>query len=401
MSYLAKKRLTVKIASLAVLVSFIFTSVIPSVFAQTMVLPTPGMPVSLSAPFLPVMLKGMTLYPDNPLRFDFIVDGGNTGFTPSEIKQESGRLVKYFLAAMTVPQNDLWVNLSPYESNRIIPEALGKTELGRDMLAQDYILKQLTASLLDPEKDLGKEFWNRVYKKAQEKLGTAEVPVDTFNKVWIMPDQATVYENGNAVYVVKSSLKIMLDQDYQAMHEKKGSTTYADKGSSAISAQITREIILPEIEKEVNEGRNFALIRQIYQSLILAQWYKETIKESLLSKVYIDKKKIAGVNLSDPTIKDQIYARYIESFKKGVINIIKEDYDQIRGQVLPRKYFSGGEVFGKIKITRVKDAGQIAGSPTGNEYKLAMVLDPKRNVAGNTDLPGKAPLPAIMSTYPQ
>ena len=30
--------------------------------------------------------------------------------------------------------------------------------MGRDMLAQDYILKQLTASLIYPEKDLGKDF---------------------------------------------------------------------------------------------------------------------------------------------------------------------------------------------------------------------------------------------------
>jgi len=57
------------------------------------------------------------------------------------------------------------------------------------MLAQDYILKQLTASMMYPEDELGNEFWQRVYKKAQDKFGTAEIPTDTFNKIWIVPEQ--------------------------------------------------------------------------------------------------------------------------------------------------------------------------------------------------------------------
>jgi ABC-type sulfate/molybdate transport systems ATPase subunit len=66
---------------------------------------------------------------------------------------ESSKLIKYFLASLTIPEKDLWVNLShPYEKDRMIARKnLGQTEMGRDMLAQDYILKQLTASLIYPE----------------------------------------------------------------------------------------------------------------------------------------------------------------------------------------------------------------------------------------------------------
>ena len=347
-----------------------------SAFVAT--LPRPGAMVPRSAAFVPVMLKGMTLYPDNPLRFDFMVDSGNSGFTPDQIKGESNHLVKYFLAAMTVPQNDLWVNLSPYDADRIIPDALGRTELGQDMLAQDYILKQMSSSLLDPEKDLGKEFWARVYRQAQEKFGVTEVPVNTFNKVWIMPEEATVYENGQSVYVVKSRLKVMLDQDYKAQQVNQDGA--APAGDAALlSAQITREIILPEITREVNEGKNFAAIRQIYQALILAKWYKETIKESLLSKVYIDQNRIKGVDLSDPTVKDQIYGRYVEAFKKGVVNLIREDYDTASQQVVPRKYFSGGELFGVIPMQRIQDAGLVDPAAAGKGYRLALRIEPQKN----------------------
>ena len=121
---------------------------------------------------------------------------------------ESQRLVKYFLAALTIPENDLWVNLSPYEQDRIVPQSLGLTDLGRDLLAQDYILKQFTSTLIYPEKDLGKEFWAKVYAKAQKQFGTTEIPINTFNKVWILPDKAAIFERNNAVYVTKARLKV-------------------------------------------------------------------------------------------------------------------------------------------------------------------------------------------------
>jgi len=281
-------------------------------------LPIPGSMLAPSPAFAPVLLKGMTIYPENPLKFDFIIDSGNTHFTMDEMKKESERLVKYFLAAMTIPKDDLWVNLSPYEEDRIIPDELGKTELGRDMLAQDYILKQLTASLMYPEEELGKKFWSKIYQRAKEEFGTSEIPVNTFNKVWILPESATIYEHEHTVYVVNSRLKVMLNSDYMAMDFQQKSMPkfqapamgeLMQDGSLEVSEQIIREIIIPEIEREVNEGEHFAPLRQIYHSLILAKWYKETIKNSLLSKVYVDQNKTAGIDVDDKTIKDQIYAK--------------------------------------------------------------------------------------------
>ena len=66
-------------------------------------------------------------------------------------QRDASRLIKYFFAALTVPEKDLWVNLSPYEKDRIAPVAFARTEMGRDLLAQDYLLKQLTASLMYPD----------------------------------------------------------------------------------------------------------------------------------------------------------------------------------------------------------------------------------------------------------
>ena len=297
---------------------------------------------------MPVVLKGVHLHPENPLLFDFIVDAGDSGFSfeGPQFKAESERLIKYFLASLTVKEGDQWVNLSPYEKDRMIPEDLGKTELGRDMLAQDYILKQLTASLVYPEKGLGKEFWAKVYEKAQAQFGTIDVPVDTFNKVWITADKARVLERNNTAYVVGAHLKVMLESDYMAAAQSSGvgrggSVTRPLDNAQELTKQVMRDVIIPQIEKEVNEGNNFSQLRQIFYAMILSTWYKRALKTALLNQVYSNKSKTSGVENADPGVKEKIYAQYLEAYRKGVFNYIKEETNAA-GETIPRKYFSGG-----------------------------------------------------------
>src|SRR3977135_2911821 len=101
----------------------------------------------------------------------------------------------------------------------MIAQNLSQTDMGRDLLAQDYMLKQLTASLIYPEKQLGKTFWDKVYAKAQQLYGSTDVPVNTFNKVWIMADKAEVFERNQTAFVTDSHLKVMLEEDYLALQK--------------------------------------------------------------------------------------------------------------------------------------------------------------------------------------
>jgi len=322
----------------------------PTAQAQEFSLPAPGIMVHLSPPLDPPILKGIKVHPDNPFRFDFIMDKGNEP-QQEQLKIEATKLIKYFLASLTIPENDLWVNLSPYEKDRIIPQSFGLTEMGRDLLAEDYMLKQITASLIYPEDAIGKKFWKRIYEEAAKKFGTTDIPVNTFNKVWIVPDKALVYENAKAgtAYVVEAKLKVMLDQDYLSMNK------HANHGQiskiNALGSQIIREIVIPELTKEVNEGKNFAQLRQVYNSLILAAWYKKKIKDSILEQVYADKRKVEGVGYKNSLNINVIYQRYLQAFKKGVYNYIKEEQDPLTRQAVPRKYFSGGTSFTNEAMT--------------------------------------------------
>ena len=223
-----------KVISIVILAAFFATSVKSPAYGSTSLttgaqsvqetmmsrLPTPGVMVHLSPEFTPAHLQGLTIHPDNALRFDFLIHRGDENLEGDQKKEEYKKLVKYFLASLTIPDEDQWVNLSPYEKNRIIKDDFGKTEMGRDLLAEDYMLKQITSSLIYPEDGLGKKFWDKVYARAWKEFGTSNVPVNTFNKVWIIPDEAAVYESGNTVYVLRNHLKVMLEEDYLAMQKQ-------------------------------------------------------------------------------------------------------------------------------------------------------------------------------------
>jgi len=445
---------------------FLITSVIGTcpVYAQEFRLPAPGVRVVLSPQFNPPILKGIKVHPDNPFRFDFILDKGDVE-TPlmASLRDESAKLIKYFFASLTIPEKDLWVNLSPYEKDRIVPQSFGRTEMGRDLLAEDYMLKQITASLIYPEDEIGKKFWKRIYEEAARKFGTTNILVNTFNKVWIVPEKAVVYENAKAgtAYVVESKLKVMLEEDYLALEKNQrqpgdmfnkeqqnvspstlpselglnakapqGNPVTPNKDINALGSQIIREIVIPELTKEVNEGKNFAQLRQVYNSLILATWYKKKIKDSILAQVYTDKKKVAGVGYENSVIQknpvilseakdyktsldsspsaqndtelsrlpsnealnvkapqgnpvndvEAIYQRYLQAFKKGVYNYIKEDQDPITQEAIPRKYFSGGTTFDAASMALALSFttdGAVISQPVSDQARVVEVkLDP-------------------------
>ncbi|MBF0122174.1 MAG: radical SAM protein [Candidatus Omnitrophica bacterium] len=336
-----------KLFCIFTLAAFLATSgPLPQVLAQTISeLPAPGSMVLPGTNFAPVMIKGLTVDPLDPFGFDFLLDSGNAPTDAQTLKTESQKLIRFFLAALTIPESDVWVNLSPYEQDRIISDNLSQTEMGRDLLSQDYLLKQLTASMLDPQKSLGAEFWARVYQKVHEKYGDVELPVNTFHKVWIVADSVDIDENEGGIVLLRSHLKVMTDQDYLAREKNTRQETGDAQEMSRvndISTGIVRDIIIPEVEKEVNEGATFARLRQIYHAIILAAWYKENLKQTLLASSYVDHSLVRGIELDDKATSRKIYDRYVEAFKKGVIDLIKEDASSGAGEAMPRHYFSGG-----------------------------------------------------------
>jgi HEAT repeat protein len=244
-------------------------------------------------------------------------------------------------------------------------------------------------------------------RRAFELYGTTDIPVDTFNKVWILPQEAQVLEKnilgptesmaGAAALVTRAHLKVMLENDYLAA--SKNPATEGDKkrqqeeGSAAVSVQdlsreILREVIVPLLETEINEGVAFAPLRQVYASLILAAWYKRKVKESLLSSVYVDQNKVLGVDSKDPGMSARIWAQYVAAFKQGPFNYVKEEEDPYSGDLIPRHYFSGGfsgDMSQAIHVTDQFDRAQL-NDAIKNPVQFRVDLNGVNGAAAFTDV---------------
>lgn len=364
-------------------------------------LPSPTAMLKVSENYSYPLLLGVRLDPENPLKIDFIIDQADKG---DLYQEEASLLVRYFLASLTLPEDELWVNLSPYESDRIIPEELSLTEMGRDMLAQDYVLKQLASTLTYPEDKTGKQFWKSTYDKVVETFGTLNIPVDTFNKVWILPKNALVYESNGVAVIKEATLKVMMEADYSAL-QKNRSLEDDINSTAGISSDVMRDVVIPEIEKDVNYGRNFARLRQIYHSLVLGKWFKEKFRQSFYH-YYTDQKKISGVDTVDTEDKEAIYRTYVEAFEKGCYDYIKKEYDPGSGQYLRKRYFSGGVKLGFSEgnhsvavVSPDQFKKTVVGSAIGSQYAwLSAQLSP---LSGSTGRLSIMPLETVNQTGPE
>ena len=336
-----RKSLVTKAILACVAVTFVLSGVS---FGQVGVASTINL-LPLSQPVSHSVLKGIKVNPDNPFGLEFIIDTNND----KDInKEEAQTLVNYFFAGLTLPEEDLWVNLSPYEQSRIIPDTTATTELGEGLLKEDYLLKQLAASLTYPETELGKKYWDEMNgnstpyggRSATNSLSASNALArSSFTKVWITPDKALVCEHGNSAFIAEATLKVQTEEDYLAI-QNNGRT----HGSAPTDAFKTH--ILPAIIQQVNEGEHFSQLRQIYNALILGVWFKNKLKDSIY-KNYIAQSKTKGIDNADAKAKEKIYRKYLEAFKQGAYNYVKKESVGANDhspayKIARRAYFSGG-----------------------------------------------------------
>jgi len=141
----------------------------------------------------------------------------------------------------------------------------------------------------------------------------------------------------------------MLEQDYL-----KDSSTYSfpDQRSKALneySSQLIRETIIPKLTKEINSSKRYAPLRQVYYSLILAQWFKQKFYgKSGVYSYLIDRHNLNGLTSKTSWSKTTYFNAYKTSFQQGEYNI-KEPRSTLYGQSI-RNYMSGGVALQNIPI---------------------------------------------------
>ncbi len=341
--------------------------------------------ISTSEEFVPPLIRGCSINPSLST-VSFIIDTGDKGKQID--KEEFQTLVSYFFSSLSFPEDDFWVNLSAYESRRMIPQALGRTKLGRDMLAQDCVLKKLCASLLHPSTPTGQRYWAEFHSR----VCTSDGAASCFQKVWMQPKVATVYEKpagkeepqleGNLkvpkdhslAYVCEAEIGIFCEEDVIAAHAESASGEPALESRRAHAA-LFRDLIVPVIHREVNNGRNFSAMRQIYNAMILATWFRLSHGKSQHSPSFIGSRDsslvfattgdhsfvrgessiISDGSMQIATSNDGIdlnelyYQEYLQLFREG-LRQTEQIVDVTTGQVTRRTYMSGRSDLTEIAI---------------------------------------------------
>ncbi|MCX5709887.1 MAG: hypothetical protein NT088_04075, partial [Candidatus Omnitrophica bacterium] len=337
-----------KILSLIILLSFVFQQ---AGFAQVAgQINISGFLQGLGAPavadkFRPLHMRYFS-YDTSTDQFSLIVDKGDLkNKADQELEGDSEELLKYFLIGITLPDSAFWVNLRPDAPQQIIDPELSRTDVGKILLEADLQLKKDTANLTSPATPEGKDYWEKLYKKAGEIFGTENITIPTLTRPWIVPGEVIIRESTDSAYVYKASLKVMLEQDHL-----KGSAVYNFKDErmkqlNDYASEIIRETILPKLTKEVNLSKKYAPLRQVFYSLVLARWFKARFAGK--PGVYpglIDCRNLTGLTSKESWSVSTYFEAYKKSFNDGEYNI-KEPAYTLSGQSI-RSYFSGGIALG-------------------------------------------------------
>ncbi|MDP2904926.1 MAG: hypothetical protein Q8O22_01315, partial [Candidatus Omnitrophota bacterium] len=290
--------------------------------------------------FRPLHLRYLQYLPEQN-NFRLLLDKGKLNPSTKELESTSKDLLKYFLIGLSLPNDSFWVNLRPDSPDNVIDPLLAQTDVGKIFLEADLQLKKDTARFTSPDTPEGKEYWDKLYKKAGELFGYENITIPTLTRPWIVPDEIIVRETADSAYIYKATLKVMLEQDYL-----KDSATYnfADprlKELNEYSSQLIRELIIPQLTVEVNSAKRYASLRQVYYSLIMAQWFKARYadRNTAYSRL-INRKDITKLVSKAPWSTAAYFEQYQKSFKDGEYNIKEPVYTPF-GQVM-RSYFSGG-----------------------------------------------------------
>ena len=113
------------------------------------------------------------------------------------------------------------------------------------------------------------------------------------------------------------------------------------KDLNEYSSQLIRELIIPRLTKEVNTSKRYAPLRQVFFSLVMARWFKDTFqgKPGQYAQL-IDSHNLNNLTSKEAWSKTYYFNEYKKSFEKGEYNL-KEQIATPSGQAI-RSYVSGG-----------------------------------------------------------
>ncbi|MFA4988885.1 MAG: hypothetical protein WC572_04720 [Candidatus Omnitrophota bacterium] len=306
--------------------------------------------------------------------FRVILDGQAREVSGIELSKEP---LKFFYTGISIPNDRFWVNLRPDSSRQIISDNLLQTDLGKIFLEADLELKKDLARSTFPSTEEGKEYWEKIYNKIEELYGRENPQVYINTRIWITPGEVIICEDQNSAYIYKACLNVSTESTYLKNRMEYGRGQDRSRVINEYSSELIKKIILPKILKEVNTSEKYARLRQVYYSLILAQWFKRKFYGAGgLYPYLIDRNNLAGLDSDGSWSKETYFKEYQRSFKEKEYDL-KVNVFNLSGRSV-RTYSNGG-----VDLT-----GIFAGANPARVEVISTdsLLPPATSAAGNFEV---------------
>ncbi|WP_433830871.1 hypothetical protein ACQP2E_12005 [Actinoplanes sp. CA-015351] len=296
--------------------------------------------------------------------------------------EEKAQLISdSFFTWLALTPEKFWVNLNPDEPNRIMDSTFGKTDAGRVLLEADLKMKQDFAQAMNPEKALGKKFWDAT----QLKDG---LPCLHSIRNWIEPAPAQVREQDGGIYILDAPLKLSsVPQEFTV--QPPGEACKPTESQIKHNQEVVEELIVPEVERLINNDPAYADLRRVYTSRVAAEWIrlqdakKATDYRSIINSDNVAKWPIRGEKWDF----NETWQRYLKSYKEG-------DYEfewEAGGKVYI--YTMGGVDFSKApkkNVTKQVFTAKHQYLPRSTETSVKAMTDDAESdeillLGGNTD----------------
>ncbi|MET9517618.1 hypothetical protein [Streptomyces sp. NPDC002994] len=245
-----------------------------------------------------------------------------------------------FFTWLALDPSKFWVNLNPDQPDKIMDAKFGKTDAGRVLLEADLEMKRDYADAINPTKrDEADRFWKSMPKN--------EDGVPCFFQVrnWIEPGTAQVREQDGGIYILDAPLRVK--SEYMKMTNVPPGSFFCDfdEAEKKWAEQQVNRLIIPEVEKRINNDPAYADLRRVYTARVAAEWIRQqdakapTDYRPIINSDDVSKWPLRGAN-KDWT-RESTYQAYLKSFREGES---KWEHDAGGG---PYTYSVGGVDFSK------------------------------------------------------
>ncbi|MDJ0383744.1 hypothetical protein [Streptomyces sp. G-G2] len=256
-----------------------------------------------------------------------------------------GNSVADLRAWLTLDPSKFWVNLNPTEPDRIVDSDLGRTNAGRALLEADLQMKRTEGKLLDPNTDFGARYWKALSGPSGKSCYSS--------RLWIVPGDVQVREDGASLYILRSSLAV----NAKAQHIS-GLPQSCEAGpeSDARNEQLEQTMVVPKIAEAVNTAPEYAPLRRAFLARIVAQWIRKRHQEghSTSFDKLIDSGDLGPAKLQGDWRPRQVFDSYVHSIESGEFTY--KQTTQEGDTTITSTMVFGGVDFSKLNTTPISAA---------------------------------------------